>query len=194
MANPRFGHEALRLPDGRVLVAGGATFGGDCTAQFTAEIYDPVANRWRNTRSMQTLRSFYFAVAIPGVGMLAAGGLTVPPTCQNVTASTELYDPVTAIWRPTGDLSLARGAIVPGGLLATGKVLLAGARVQAGDIAVKTDTADLYDPETGTWNLTGSMNLPRTSHTLTVLQDGRALVIGGRDFSTTTATAEVYEP
>ena len=132
MANARFGHEALLLPDGRVLVAGGATPGGDCTAQFTAEIYDLNVNRWSNTRPMQTLRSFYFAAAIPGLGMLAAGGLTVPPDCQNVSATTEIYDAATASWRPTGNLSLPRGAIVPGGRLPSGKLLVAGARSRRG--------------------------------------------------------------
>ena len=38
------------------------------------------------------------------------------------------------------------------------------------------------------------MTTARTSHALIVLQDGRALVSGGRDFSTTITTAEVYEP
>jgi N-acetylneuraminic acid mutarotase len=192
MANTRFGHEALLLTDGLVIVAGGATPGGDCTAQRTAEIYYPDEDRWRLTSPMQTLRGFYFAAAIPGVGMLAAGGLTVPPDCQHVTPSTEIYDVNTATWIQTGDLSLPRGAIVPGGRLANGQFLVAGARVQSGEFAVKTATADLYDPVTGTWSLTGSMNMPRTSHTLTALPDGSALVVGGTDRATTTATAEIF--
>jgi hypothetical protein len=194
MANARFGHEALLLPDGTVIIAGGATPGGDCTAYRTAEIYHPHQDRWRNTTPMQTLRSFYFAAAVPGVGMLAAGGLTEPPDCQHVTAATEIYDAASATWRVTGDLSIARGAIVPGGRLPNGKMLVAGARVQNGSFALKTPTADLYDPATGTWSLTGSMNMPRTSHTLTVLQDGRAIVLGGRDAIVTTATTEIFWP
>ena len=194
MANARFGHEALLLPDGTVIIAGGATPGGDCTAYRTAEIYHPDDDRWRNTTPMKTLRSFYFAAAIPGVGMLAAGGLTEPPDCQHVTAATEIYDVATATWRLTGDLSIPRGAIVPGGRLPNGKMLIAGARVQNGSFALKTATADLYDPATETWSLAGSMNMPRTSHTLTVLQDGRAIALGGRDAILTTATTEIFAP
>jgi hypothetical protein len=38
------------------------------------------------------------------------------------------------------------------------------------------------------------MNIARTSHTLTVLQDGRALVAGGQDRDGTFATAEIFTP
>jgi len=45
---------------------------------------------------------------------------------------------------------------------------------------------------TGTWALTGSLHTARSSHTATLLQDGKVLVAGGHDGSGTLASAERY--
>ena len=60
-------------------------------------------------------------------------------------------------------------------------------------------TAEVYDPSTGTWRLTGSMSQPRCLHSATLLPDGKVLVSGGvnsiYDFSRPTVTgAEIYDP
>ncbi len=60
-------------------------------------------------------------------------------------------------------------------LLANGKVLVAGA-----DVETQT-RCELYDPVSGTWTLTGSLNHSRYGHTATLLPDGRVLVTGGLD-------------
>ena len=69
-------------------------------------------------------------------------------------------------------------------LLANGKVLVAG----GGD---NLATAELYDPATGTWTFTGSLNAGRGAHTAALLSDGKVLVAGGGD---NLATAELYDP
>ena len=42
-------------------------------------------------------------------------------------------------------------------------------------------SAELYDPASGTWTATGSLNTARYSHTATLLQNGMVLVAGGLD-------------
>jgi N-acetylneuraminic acid mutarotase len=61
------------------------------------------------------------------------------------------------------------------------------------DIPYVTESAELYDPASGTWTITGSLNTKRNGHTATLLQDGMVLVAGGfyrRDL----VSAELYDP
>jgi len=75
-------------------------------------------------------------------------------------------------------------------LLRDGTVLMAG-----GDLAA--ESAELYDPFTGTFAPAGVMVVPRTRHTATLLMDGRILIADGTSYPTTpssTDSAELYVP
>ena len=61
--------------------------------------------------------------------------------------------------------------------------------------SVATGTAEVYDPASGTWSLTGSLNTARYDHTATLLPNGMVLVAGGEDSNfVATADAELYDP
>ena len=56
-------------------------------------------------------------------------------------------------------------------------------------------SAELYDPASGTWTETGSLNTARYDHTATLLPNGKVLVAGG--YAGTggyLASAELYDP
>ncbi len=97
-------------------------------------------------------------------------------------------------WFPTGTLNIARNHHTAT-LLQDGKVLVVGGRNGTSIL----DSAELYDPDTGTWSVTGHMSRPRVDHTATLLPSGRVLVAGGYtsdappDFGRS-GTAEVYDP
>ena len=55
-------------------------------------------------------------------------------------------------------------------------------------------TAELYDPNTGTFAATGTMTEPRGSQLATLLADGRVLMAGGRDETSFLSSAELYWP
>jgi hypothetical protein len=82
---PRWLHAAVRLADGRVLVAGGGRY----TA--TAELYDPATNRWAPTGSMNVDRITFTATLLRDGRVLVVGRLSADGS--GVQARAELYDP-----------------------------------------------------------------------------------------------------
>jgi WD40 repeat protein len=74
-------------------------------------------------------------------------------------------------------------------LLPNGKVLVVGGN----NGTTSLSSAELYDPSTGTWTLTGSLNTARQSHTATLLPNVKVLVAGGSNGSTL-SSAELYDP
>jgi N-acetylneuraminic acid mutarotase len=96
-----------------------------------------------------------------------------------------------ASWTPTGSMSIGRYSFTAT-TLQNGKVLVAGGST-AGDIA--TNTAELYDPATGTFSATGSMHDARACFSATLLRNGKVLVEGGASNSVLAlASAELYDP
>jgi hypothetical protein len=76
-------------------------------------------------------------------------------------------------------------------LLPSGQVLVAGGRGDTGTLA----SAELYDPASGTWTATGSLNTARAyGDTATLLPSGQVLVAGGVGNSGFLASAELYDP
>jgi len=100
---------------------------------------------------------------------------------------------------PTGNLNAPRISHTAT-LLNDGRVLITGGyrgySRPGGTIDGQLNSAELYDPVSGTFSPTGSMTTSRSGHTAALLLDGRVLVTGGfadDDFSVT-ATAELYDP
>ncbi len=96
----------------------------------------------------------------------------------------------TWIWRGTGRLATPHEGGHTATLLPTGMVLVAG-----GVDRHFSARAELYNPESGTWAATGSLNTARSSHTATLLSTGMVLVAGGVDSNgIASASAELYDP
>ena len=144
------------------------------------------ASSWAATGSMLTPRSGHTATLLPDGKVLVAGG-------ESGSASAELYDPSTGSWTATGSMTAPR-IHHTATLLPDGKVLVAGGYWVSDAERVGLASVELYDPSTGSWTATGSMDTPRFLHTATLLPDGRVLVAGGDSGSVTLASAELYDP
>ena len=102
-------------------------------------------------------------------------------------------------WEFTGSLNNARYYHTET-LFSDGRVLVAaGAGPRPGTFPYQGLTsAELYDPATGNWSLTGSLNVARLVHTATLLSSGKVLVTGGwpdpRTHSGLLSSAELYDP
>jgi N-acetylneuraminic acid mutarotase len=174
MATARLYHTATLLPNGKVLVAGAYGCSTTCSADASAELYDPSSNTWSSTTSMTTARDRHTATLLPNGKVLVAGGDSCSTTCSADTRA-ELYDPSSNAWSSAGNMANARSAHTAT-LLQNGKVLVAGGDDITGAI---TASAELYDPSTNTWSSAGSMIHARIGNTATLLTNGTVLVTGG---------------
>src|SRR5262249_18029032 len=80
-------------------------------------------------------------------------------------------------WHATGSMHVAR-VDHSATSLPTGQVLVAGGE-GPGLLGDPLASAELYDPGTGTWTMTGSMHVARAFHSATLLPTGQVLVAGG---------------
>lgn len=83
-------------------------------------------------------------------------------------------------WEAAG--TMAMGRIDPHViLLGDGRVLVVGASPTWNPPGVEDARAELWDPASGAWHTTESLNSPRAEFAAVPLADGRALVTGGRN-------------
>jgi hypothetical protein len=141
----------------------------------------------------------FTATLLPDGKVLVAGGDRGWNAVPRALASAELYDPATRTWTATASMTSGRYRHTAT-LLPNGKVLVAGGNVDSSGvvgIGCCLATAELYDPSSGTWTATGSMNAPRVDHSSTLLLDGTVLVAGGDAYPNTGLerfSAELYDP
>ena len=123
-----------------------------------------------------------------------AGG-TITGSNGGPLLSAELYDPVSRTFSATGNLTGLR-TLHTATLLADGKVLIAGGQGEDafGDSEL-VSAAEVYDPASGTFSVTGSLMTPRVLQTATLLPNGKVLIAGGYNGSPDSLTsAELYDP
>jgi hypothetical protein len=120
--------------------------------------------------------------------VLVAGGVNGTTNL----ASAEIYDPTIGTWTPTGSMSGPR-IYHTATLLPNGTVLVAGGSSRAGGPGV-SDSAEIFDPTTGTWSVTANMATDVSSHTATLLPNGTVLVAGGLAGGGAVTGAEIYDP
>jgi WD40 repeat protein len=186
MTTARYGHAATLLPNGLALVIGGL----DVFVLPAAEVFDPASQTWSPNGQLITARAHHSATLLPNGKVLIAGGDT--GYGNGVMSSSELYDPASGTSTVTGSLGVARyghRAI----LLPDGRVLVIGG-LNGPNNSQPLNSAELYDPASGTWTATGSLSTPRRGSTATLLPDGKILAAGGDDGTTILSSAELYDP
>lgn len=132
------------------------------------------------------------------------GRVLITKNCDPIA---ELYDPEQGSFSATGSMhdTRSRGTAT---LLQDGRVLVTGGAA-CGESSDMLNSAEIYDPATGSFDVTGSMAATRAEHAATLLADGRVLVAGGLTSDATEgyggvilaatgcsclASAEIYDP
>lgn len=200
LASRRMLHAGTLLADGRVIVTGGtkeSASGEDepVPGLASCELYDPVTGTWAATGDLVDGRAGHTATLLADGRVVILGGAAA----QGLTLQAELYDPDTGAFVAAG--SLLNGRLYHSAtLLHDGRVLLVGGMKIDDPSADATaedmlDSAELYDPSSGTFGATGQLTSPRIGHSATLLADGRVLIAGGLSAEgSPLSTAEVYDP
>lgn len=185
MLEPRSGHSATLLPDGKVLIAGGMRRNQDFYR--SSELFDPATGKFQPAGDMAVARVGHAARLLPSGKVLIVGGWVG----HGGTDSAELYDPATGKFTAISKMTARRGG-PRATLLDTGDVLITGGADHdtPGGIA----SAELFHASTLTFEAIESMHQSRISHTATLLGDGRVFIAGGRGDSGVTTSAELYDP
>jgi hypothetical protein len=184
MLEPRSGHSATLLPDGKVLIAGGMRRNQDFYK--SSELYDPATRKFSRSGDMTMARVGQAAVLLPSGKVLIAGGWIG----RGGTDTAEIYDPTTQKFAPIGKMTTRRGN-PSATLLADGDVLIVGGGDH--DSPGGISSAEVFHSAALSFQSVGPMHSARISHTATLLKDGRVLIAGGRG-EALAAAAEIYDP
>jgi N-acetylneuraminic acid mutarotase len=177
------------LADGRVLVP------GEHNTLTGAELFDPATETWSATGPLNVGRGGHISARLGDGRVLVAGGINWLDATHPVFDSAELFDPGTERWTFTSAMALKRmGALSVE--LTDGRVMVLGGYEQGdGDHLLRS--AELFDPQRGTWTFAAEASRELGNAGVARLNDGRVLVAGGVSKGTqdtSRAETEIYDP
>jgi hypothetical protein len=182
LVEPRQGHSAALLNDGRVLVVGGWPREGTQPLD-SAEVYDPRTGQFTTVGPMTNRRGGSNATLLPDGRVLITGG-------GDDREAAELFDPQSNTFTAAARMPEGSGGEVALAL-ADGRVFVAGGLDDAGNARAGA----IYDPSTDSWQLTAALTTARSKVALALLPDGRVLVLGGTpDDRELLRSTEIYDP
>jgi hypothetical protein len=182
-------HTATLAADGSVLLVGGSR--GLPTLSDGIDRFDPQAATVRRIGSLPAGRSGHRATRVPSGSVVISGGLV----SENDPRRVEVIDERTGLCTAGGVMSVPRvdhAAVA----LADGRVLMTGGYASGERAALGiSDSAEIWDPQLQTTRrLVERMRMARAAHTMTLLADGRVLIVGGYTAAAAYQFAEVFDP
>jgi uncharacterized protein YjbI with pentapeptide repeats len=191
MITARRNHMVIALPNGKILVTGGAANANGTGSLNSAELYDPVAHTFSSTvNTMSTPRVDHTVTLLLNGEVLVTGGYTDTTTAQS---SADLYFWANNVFNPVAAQMTTSRAEHAATLLANGKVLITGGNDNTG---TSLASAEIYDPVANTFTASSHpMNSARQAHHADLLPNGKVLISGGLDTNNNSlASAEIYDP
>ena len=190
------------LPDGRVIGVAHDHIDARSRVEFVKylAVFNPETDEWETISDIPLNRTS-FDMAVLGDGrVLIVGGYDSNATSSTFSIEpldiTETYNPDSGEWRtfaPMNEVAMEQALV----RLSDGRVMAVGGFDDPNNMS-GTARAEIFDPETDIWTLTGAMNIPRTFPEAIALSDGRVLVAGAGGSQTAVTdnvpNSETYEP
>ena len=181
---PRESATAIRLADGRVLLAGGYNGGGSActdTDPVDTEIYNQATGQWSLAENLPHGWLGGAMVLLPDHRVLLVDG---NQTGSSPFAEAVIFNPATNRWSEAARPILPRSGAAAT-LLPDGNVLVS----QGGQLQ-----SEIYHPATNTWSLDATtLRYNNGGHTF-LLPGGKVLLAGGGTSTGPSTTAELYTP
>lgn len=180
---------AAQLANGDVLLVGGMD-GGPTLTTNAVDIYSAAGNSWTAGAALPGPGRYAMTATALGDGrILVAGGNDGTGGSTAALSAVAIYTSGSG-WSTAESMKVARfdAAAVR---LADGRVLVSGGSDATG---APLASAEIYDPATGHWTLTGSMRNARYGGTMTLLNSGWVLAAGGLSGGSSTGSSEIYDP
>ena len=174
MVQARTGATAVPLPDGRILITGGADSNG--VPQGSTEIFDPSTGQFSQAAPMNVPRASHAAIVLTTGDVLVTGGLT---TGGGFSDTAEIMNSQTGSWTLL-EVSLETGlAKHTMAALADGNVLIVGGESTSGPVL----SLLLFKVSDQSINAAGLLLTARTDAAAAATPDGRVLIAGGTDIN-----------
>jgi N-acetylneuraminic acid mutarotase len=159
----------------------------------TTAILDPGASQAYTTSSLPAGLENGAMVSLQDGRVLYLGG----DINGAASAKAWIWDSNVQVWTQTASLNAAR-SMPSATVLNNGMVLVAGGLPLNGNQVVQAlISAELFNPSTNQFTLTGSMNIGRAGHSATLLPNNSVLVAGGESQNSSPTylnSGEVYNP
>jgi len=184
--------------------------GESVTQNFTVQVFQ---HGFRISGAMIDSVGDHTATLLTTGQVLVAGGFDASSANDGPTTSAELFDPMTQTFVAAGNMHTGRVFHTATLLCDTSattcsnpRVLVAGGETGSTGVAAGQpgaasvlQTAELFDPVTGTFASVGSLLAPRERHTATLLSNGEVLIAGGSNLiqlapPSLPAGAEIFHP
>lgn len=192
MVAPRCGPTATMLPNGSVLVAGGATCSDEPAPIATLEVFDPASGTFHAAVDLMYPRFDLNAMLLKNGKVLIAQGYDA---AHNLVGPAEIFDPVLAIVQRGGSMMTPRcfGSETQ---LPSGQILIVGGVRCDEPEREAINAAEIYDLA-GQFGRVGAMSIARVCHSATVMKNGKVLIAGGASALASGIalnSAEIYDP
>ena len=149
MITARRNHMVIALPNGKILLTGGAGNADGTGSLASAELYDPVAHTFSSTvNTMSTSRVDHTVTLLLNGEVLVTGGYS---DTTNAQPSADIYFVANNVFNPVTAQMTTPRAEHAATLLANGKVLITGGNDNSGNTLA---SAEIFDPRANTFTAT----------------------------------------
>lgn len=175
LTEARIFHAASLMPDGSVLITGGARDPGLADAPHAlvlSSVEQFQSGRVVPLPAMAKARAKHSATVLSDGSLLVVGGFD---DAGQAMASAERWDPASRAWAPIPSPAVARYSHAAT-LLPDGRLMVSGGIGAQGEIL---SSVEIWDPKTRAWSDVQPLPIPLYGHTAALLASGKVFVAGG---------------